>query len=152
MTAGLAPGPELTLEARSHLTSTIWAIWGTVLWKTMITFLHGLFLSFLSSPSTWYRIVKMTVILGAKFPFLTSKSFFSYDQWIKTTNAHAIAIRTSCSLRKPRMRTRIWIRKAAIKEGTLQTFYPHLRSTVRGLAVAAASKRNQSNWIQHFLL
>lgn len=34
----------------------------------------------------------MTVILGAKFPFLTSESFSSYDQGIKTTNAHAIAI------------------------------------------------------------
>lgn len=144
MTAGLAPGPELT--------SSIWAIWGTVLWKTMITFLHGLLLPFLSSPSTWYRIVKMTVILGAKFPFLASKSFFSYDQWFKTTNAHTTAIRTSCSLRRPCMRTRIWIRKAAIKENTLQTFYPHLRSIVQGLAVAAASKRNQSNWIKHFLL
>lgn len=34
----------------------------------------------------------MTVILGAKIPYLTSESFPSYGQGIKTTKAHAIAI------------------------------------------------------------
>lgn len=57
-----------------------------------IPFLYGLLLPFLRRPSTWYRIAKKTVVLEAKIPYLTSESFSSYGQGIKTTNAHAIAM------------------------------------------------------------